>query len=151
MIAGGALDRMTRRRRCLRQAGNDCYADSEEMCWSDGQAGNDDRLDLVGLQVLRELLWLAAPRASSSSHYLGCHGVTAHVREVLRATVAGRSFLVQFKEGVATGVLRRCKKILSFLAWGFKELRWCLELSGTLGKLGYFDQSIHAAISLKRY
>ena len=59
-------------------------------------------------------------------------------------------FLVRFKEGVATGVLRRCKKRRYFLAWGFKELRWCLELSGTLGKLGYFDQSIRAAISLKR-
>ena len=89
----------------------------------------------VIFEPLLGLSWCHCPRARSSPSDCRRSG----------------GFLVQFKEGVATGVLRRCKKILSFLAWGFEELRWCLELSGTLGKLGYFDQSIHAAISLKRY
>ena len=61
-----------------------------------------------------------SPRTSPPDHCLCCHGAAAPVQEVLRAILANRGFLVQFKEGAQLrGMAAVARRHSVFLHGGF--------------------------------
>ena len=57
-------------------------------------------------------------RTSPPDHCLWCHGAAAPVQEVLRAILANRGFLVQFKEGPSYGGWPRLQEDIVFSCMG---------------------------------
>ena len=77
---------------------------------------------------------MCAPRASSSSHRLGCHGAAAPVQEVLREVLAQGRSLVRFKGGAQLrGVVASARNVGIFLHLKISSdcLVCCWDMSGS--------------------